>query len=143
MSKTINFEIVTPEKEVLKEEVTEVTIPTSEGEITVLPNHVPLISFLKSGVIIMRKSDGGRDVAFVSGGFVEVLKNKVVILADVADRAEDLDETKVEEARRRAEEDMKNVRHEDAEEFAQVRAQLDRALARGKAVKKWRNIRAY
>jgi F-type H+-transporting ATPase subunit epsilon len=143
MEKTIKFEVVTQEREVLREDVLEVTIPTSEGEITVLPNHVPLISFLKSGVIVMRKASGARDVAFVSGGFVEVLKNKIVVLADAAERAEDLDEAKVEEARRRAEEAMKNVRREDAEEFAAVAAQLERALARGKAVKKWRNIRAY
>ncbi len=96
MNKSINFEIVTPEKTVLKEEIVEVTIPTESGEITVLPKHAPLVSVLKSGVLSFKKGDGSSSVAFVSGGFVEVLNDKVVVLADVADRAEDLDEGVVE-----------------------------------------------
>jgi len=142
-NKIIKFEIVTPERLVLRDRVFEATIPAAEGEITVLPNHAPLISFLKSGVITLRKAGGGRDVAFVSGGFVEVLKNKIVVLADTAERAEELDEAKVEEARRRAEEAMKNVSRDDAEEFAQVSARLEKELARSRALKKWRNIKAY
>jgi F-type H+-transporting ATPase subunit epsilon len=123
--------------------VSEVTLPTIDGEITVLPDHSPLISFLRPGVIVLRKRSGGRDVAFVSGGFVEVLKNRIVVLADAAERAEELDFSKVEEARKRAEEAMKNVRRDDTKEFAEISARLERELARERAVKKWRNIRAY
>jgi F-type H+-transporting ATPase subunit epsilon len=88
-----------------------------------------LISFLKSGVIVLKKMSGARDVAFVSGGFVEILKNKVVVLADAAERAEEIDEAKVEEARARAEEAMKNARAEDVKEFAEISAKLEKELA--------------
>ena len=141
MDKTIKFEIVTPERTVLREDVAEVTIPTNQGEITVLPKHTPLIAFLQPGVLTLKKKDGEKSVAFVSGGFVEVFKNKVVVLADAAERAEEIDLAKVEEAKRRAEEAMSRLRGEDAAQFAEVSAQLERELARTRAVKKWKNIK--
>lgn len=141
MSKIINFEIVTPEKTVLKEEVVEATIPTAEGEITILPNHSPLISFLKPGVLSLKKKDGSVDVAFVAGGFLEVFKDKTVVLADTAQRAEEIDLAAVEEARARAEKDIKELRHEDAEQFAAISAQLEHELAKTRAVKKWRHLK--
>jgi F-type H+-transporting ATPase subunit epsilon len=140
MSKIINFEIVTPEKTVLKEEILEATIPTLEGEITVLPKHSPLVSVLKTGVLSLKKKDGSLLVVFVSGGFIEVLNDKIMVLADAADRAEELDEALIEEARARAEEAMKNIRREDASEFTELSASLERELAKSRAVKKWRNI---
>lgn len=143
MEKAIKFEIATPERKVFEDEVKEVTLPTVDGEITVLPDHSPLVSFLRPGVIVLKKKSGGRDVAFVSGGFVEVLRNRIIVLADAAERAEELDEAKVEEARRRAEEAMKTARREDIKEFAEISARLERELARERALKKWRNIRAY
>lgn len=141
MDKIIKFEIVTPEKTVLKEDIVEVTVPTEEGEVTILPHHSPLIATLKSGVLILKKADGGTDVAFIAGGFLEVLRNKVVVLADTAERAENIDEVKVEEARIRAEKNMKEARHEDAEEFARVAAQLEHELAKTRALNRWRHLR--
>ena len=141
MDKLIKFEIVTPEKTVLKEEITEVTVPTQEGEVTILPHHSPLIASLKPGVLILKKADGSQDVAFIAGGFLEVLRNKIVVLADTAERAEHLDEAKVEEARVRAEKAMKEVRHEDAEEFARIAAQLEHELAKTKALNRWRHFK--
>jgi F-type H+-transporting ATPase subunit epsilon len=143
MDKIIKFEIVTPEKTVLKEDIIEVTVPTQEGEVTILPHHAPLVSTLKPGVLTLKKQDGSIDVVFVAGGFLEVLQNKVVILADTAERAENIDETKVEEAKVRAEKAMKEVRHEDAEEFARIAAQLEHELAKTRAVNRWRNIKKY
>jgi F-type H+-transporting ATPase subunit epsilon len=140
-SKIIKFEIVTPEKTVLKEEIIEVTIPTADGEITILPKHAPLVSFLKPGVLSLVKKDGSREVAFVAGGFLEVLKNKVVVMADSAERAEDIDLAQAEEARARAEKDIKDLRHEDAEQFAAISAQLEHELAKTRAVKKWRHLK--
>ncbi len=139
MDKVIKFEIVTPERTVLKEDVVEVTIPTLEGEVTILPHHAPLVATLKAGVLVLKKADGNVDVAFVAGGFLEVLRNKVVVLADTAERAEEIDLAKVEEAKARAEKDMKEVRHEDAEEFARIAAQLEHELAKTRAVNRWRN----
>ncbi|HTX86445.1 MAG TPA: ATP synthase F1 subunit epsilon [Candidatus Nanoarchaeia archaeon] len=141
MDKIIKFEIVTPERTVLKEDVVEVTVPTAEGEVTILPHHAPLIATLKPGVLVLKKSDGAVDVAFTAGGFLEVLRNKVVVLADTAERAEEIDLAKVEEARARAEKAMKEVRHEDAEEFARVAAQLEHELAKTRAINRWKNIK--
>jgi F-type H+-transporting ATPase subunit epsilon len=143
MDKIIKFEIVTPEKTVLKEDVVEVTVPTAEGEVTILPHHAPLVANLKPGVLVLKKADGQVDVAFTAGGFLEVLRNKVVVLADTAERAEEIDLAKVEEAKARAEKDMKEPRHEDAQEFARVAAQLEHELAKTRAVNRWRNIKKY
>ena len=139
--KIIKFEIVTPEKTVTKEMIKQVTVPTTEGDVTILPKHTPLVSTLKSGVLEFVKEDGSREVAFVSGGFLEVLRNKVVVLADTADRAEDIDMKKVEEARERAEKAMKETRQDDAESFANISSQLERELARTRAVRRWKNIK--
>jgi F-type H+-transporting ATPase subunit epsilon len=139
-NKTIQFEIVTPERQVLKEEVTQVTLPTREGEITVLPGHVPLVAILDSGVIEIVKKNGHHDILSLSGGFIEVLKRKVVILADVAERAEEIDVEKAREAREQAREDIKQIRHFDKERFATINAKIAKELARTKAAKRWRNI---
>lgn len=139
--KTIKFEIVTPERVVLKEEISQVTVPTKEGEITVLPKHTPLVSTLKPGVIELKKKTGEVVIMSVSGGFIEVLRNKVIILADTAERAEELDLKRAEEARVRAEKIKEETRHEDAESFAAITAQLEKELARTKAVRRWKNLK--
>lgn len=140
-NKIIHFEIVTPERVVLKEEILQITLPTKAGEITVLPNHIPLVSSLIPGVVHIKKKDGADEIISISGGFLEVLKDKVVILADTAERAEELDLTQVEEARRRAEELKKQARSGDQINFAEVNAAIERELARTKAVKRWRKLK--
>ena len=137
--KTIKFEIVTPERTVLKEEILQVTLPTVSGEITILPDHIPLVSILQPGVLEIKKAGGEPEVISVSGGFVEVMKNKIVILADTAERAVELDETRIEEARAKAEE-MKKWKDIDAIQFAEADALIEKQLARSKAVKRWRNL---
>ena len=124
----------------LKEEISQVSVPTRQGEIAVLPGHIPLVASLQPGVIHVRKSGGGEDIMSVSGGFIEVLKDKVVILADTAERAEELNETAIEAARKKAEETLKDLRDFDRDRFANINAQLARELARGRALKRWRNI---
>ncbi|MBU4347304.1 F0F1 ATP synthase subunit epsilon [Patescibacteria group bacterium] len=140
-NKIINFEIVTPERVVLKEEVAQVTAPTKQGEITVLPNHIPLVASLMPGVIEVVKTDGTREVMSISGGFIEVLKDKVVILADTAERAEEIDVKRVEEARRMAEQTIKEMRKYDQKSFTDVSARIAKELARTKAVKRWKRIK--
>lgn len=137
----IKFEIVTPEKIVLKEQVLQITVPTKQGEITVLPNHTPLVAALMPGVIEVLKINGERDIMSLSGGFIEVMKDKVVILADTAERAEDLDHDRIEAARLRAEDSIKNIRHFDRESFISASAALAKELARSKAEKRWKKIR--
>ncbi|MDO8668195.1 MAG: F0F1 ATP synthase subunit epsilon [bacterium] len=139
--KIIKFEIVTPERVVLKEEIMQVTLPTRAGEITVLPNHIPLVSSLMPGVIHIKKKNGEEEIISISGGFLEVLKDKVVILADTAERAEEIDLARAEEGRARAEELKKQARSGDQVNFTEVNAAIERSLARTKAVKRWRKFK--
>ena len=117
------------------------TVPTQEGEMTVLPKHMPIVATLKPGVIELIKADNSPEIISVSGGFVEVLRNKVVILADTAERAEELDLARAEDAKARAEKIKKETRQDDAENFANITAQLEKALARTKAAQRWKNIK--
>ncbi|MDD4333204.1 MAG: ATP synthase F1 subunit epsilon [Patescibacteria group bacterium] len=137
----IKFEITTPERIVLKEEIQQVTVPTKEGEITVLPGHIPLVSVLLPGVIEVVKNDGNREVMSVTGGFIEVFKDKVVILADSAERAEEINLEKAEEARQRAEEAKKNVEKIDHVEFANLSAIIAREMAKTKAAQRWKKMK--
>jgi F-type H+-transporting ATPase subunit epsilon len=138
---TIRFEIVTPERVVLKEEISQVTVPTRAGEITILPKHMPIVANLKPGVVELKKKNGEMEVISVSGGFVEVLHNKVVILADTAERAEELDLLRAEEARARAEKIKKETTQDDVENFANITAQIEKELARTRAVHRWKKIK--
>ncbi|MFH1583103.1 MAG: F0F1 ATP synthase subunit epsilon [Candidatus Falkowbacteria bacterium] len=139
--KYIKFEIVTPERVVLKEEIMQITVPTKTGEITVLPNHIPLVSSLMPGVVHIKKKGGQEEIMSISGGFLEVLKNKVVILADTAERAEELDLTQAEEAYKRAAELKEKARRGENVDFVEVNAAIERELARTKAIKRWRKIK--
>ncbi len=138
--KTIRFELVTPKKPVLKTEVLKATIPTKEGELTILPDHIPLVAILKAGVVEIQGVDQRYDVLAVSGGFLEVLSGKIVILADYAERADDLDEVEVEEARLKAEATKKEaVENQGVDPEAAWR--LDWELSKGRALSKWRRLR--
>jgi F-type H+-transporting ATPase subunit epsilon len=139
--KTIKFEIVTLEKVVLKKMVLQVTIPTKAGEITVLPNHIPLVSILKPGVIEAKIETGDIEIMSISGGFIEVLRNKIVILADTAERAFELDESKVIAARKKAEEEKEKAEKSDHYDLSAVAIKLETALAREKALNKWRRLK--
>lgn len=139
--KIIKFEIVTQERVVMKEMIYQVTVPTKEGEITIMPKHMPLVATLVPGVIEIKKENGDIEIASVSGGFIEVLRNKVVLLADTAERAIEIDEKRAEEARARATENLKDIRQFDAEEYASISGAIAKELARTKAVIKWKKIR--
>ncbi len=140
--KTIKFEIVTPEQIILKENILRVTVPTKSGEITVLPNHIPLVSILHSGVIEVKKTDGSLEFIVVSGGFIEVLSGKIVILADTAQRAEEIDDAMVEEAKLRAEKLRKTTKSADNVQFVNIAAQLEKELSRIRALNKGRRLRS-
>ena len=144
----ITFEIATPERVVYKEEVDSLTLPTKDGEITVLPNHIPLVSALVPGAITVRK---GKEESYmaVSGGFIEVQpsfakasegkpQTRVVVLADTAERAEELTEAAIEKARMDAENALKEKRSMDDETFAAAAAGLERELARLKVARSHR-----
>ncbi|MDQ3132385.1 MAG: F0F1 ATP synthase subunit epsilon [Acidobacteriota bacterium] len=124
----LNLEIVTPEKKVFDDAVDAVTIPTAKGEIGVLPNHAPLISTLKPGILTY-SNRGATERMVVSGGFVEVSINKVSILADVAEKA---DEVNVEAARadREASEKILSAWSGGEDEFEIEKERLEKAQAR-------------
>jgi len=99
---TLRFEIVTAEREVYSDDVDIVIAPGIEGQLGVLPHHAPLMTMLQPGELVVRKA-GEETAMFVSGGFLEVRGDKVVILADTAEHAEEIDTERAEEAKRRAE----------------------------------------
>src|SRR3990167_9449738 len=102
----INFQLITPERLVFEEEIYEAIIPTKEGEIAVLPGHKNLVTLISSGILSLRRksndSDSQLEHVAVSGGFVEIAENKVKVLADSADKYDEVDDLKVEDARQRA-----------------------------------------
>src|SRR3954463_7109224 len=126
MAATLKLEIVTPDAKVFSEDVDMVTLPGIEGEMGIYPNHVPLMTQIVPGEIIARK--GGQDFFLAIGeGFVEVTGDHVAILADMAIRAENIDEAKAEEARRRAEARLSE--NLDDEETAAVQAAMMHSAA--------------
>jgi F-type H+-transporting ATPase subunit epsilon len=132
----LSVHIVTAEREVFAEEgVDEVVAPGSEGELTVLPSHAPLLTMIKPG--IMRLVKGGQDVdVAVTGGFLEVRGDRVTILADAAEKADEIDAVRAEEARRRAERAMQE--RASTEQFIEAAAEMQRALLRLKVVERVR-----
>jgi len=141
MSKQLKLKIVTPEKLVLEELVESVTLPTMEGEITILPEHVPIIAGLKSGDVVAFVNGEHVPMAVV-GGFVEVKKEEgvttVAVLADFAEHVIDITDEAIEKAKARAEELRKlaeNKEHVDYEHFA---TELERSLTRVKIADKWK-----
>ncbi|MEI6378055.1 MAG: ATP synthase F1 subunit epsilon [Candidatus Falkowbacteria bacterium] len=138
----MQFEIITPERIVLREEINGLTVPTEMGEITVLPGHIPLVSIVKPGVIIVHREAGDQGVLATSGGFLEVLEGKVVILADTAEMASQLDEERIKEARAKAEALKQQASNTDDVSFTEASAMLEKELARYKAVKHWRKLKS-
>ncbi len=99
----LQVELVTAEGRVLSEEADFVLAPGIDGDLGVLPHHIPLLTPLRNGEVLVRNEDT-EHVLFVAGGFLEILPDKVTILADAAERAEDIDEARAEESRKRAQE---------------------------------------
>ena len=124
----ILLEIVTPEKLAYSDTVDAVVLPGSEGEMGVLPHHAPLLATLGLGELRIRK--GGSEESFaIVGGFLQVLPTKVVVLAETADMASEIDLEKAQEARREAEKALEASFHEGAD-LAMARASLQQALLR-------------
>jgi F-type H+-transporting ATPase subunit epsilon len=126
MSRTLKLEIITPEATAYSEDVDMVTLPGVEGQLGILPDHVPLMTELVPGEIIVQKSGHDRFLA-VGEGLVEITGDRVAILTDMAVAAENIDEAKAEEARQRAAARLREKL--SAEEIASVNAALARSLA--------------
>ena len=134
--KRLHLSIVTPERIVYEDEVDSITVMTDMGEVTVLPDHIPLVANLRAGELTLRK-DGEPHYLVASTGFLEVRPgNKIVVLADTAERAEELELEKIEEARERARQLLTEKRHVDDVAFADAAAILERELARHRVAMK-------
>jgi len=123
---TLKLEIVTPEAQIYSEDVDMVTLPGIEGEMGIYPMHVPLMTQIAPGEIVVRKNGQDHHLA-VGEGFVEITGERVAIMSDMAIKAENIDEAKAEEARKRAE--ARLAEKLDDEESALVSAALARSLA--------------
>jgi len=132
-----NLQIITPEKVAYKGEADQVTLPTRDGEITILANHIPLISAMKHGELII-KNNGEEVPMAVCNGFIEVKKNNVTIMTDIAERVEEIDERKAEEARKKAEQLLKEKDRLSDVAFADAAAAMERSLARLKVARRRR-----
>jgi len=127
MAKQLLLEIVTPDRKVLSQEVEYVGAPGVQGEFGVLPNHIPFLSSLGVGSLYY-KSAGKTFYVFVAGGFCEVQGEKVTVLAEVAEKAEEIDMERARKARERAEQRL--TQQQEQIQFARVQAELRRAMAR-------------
>lgn len=138
--KNLKFKIATPERVVYENKIFQISVPTTSGEITILPNHVPLVSILQAGELKIKDKDGEHVVA-VSGGFLEIKPdNEVVILADNAERADEIDIDRAEQARQRAVEQMEKVKAEEDVDYAKLQSVLEREVNRLKVGKKYKNL---
>jgi F-type H+-transporting ATPase subunit epsilon len=126
MSSTLRLEIITPVATVFSEDIEMVTLPGVEGELGILPQHVPLMTHMVPGEMVVRKDGQDRFLA-VGEGFVEITGDHVAILTDLAIAAENIDEAMAEEARQRAQARLREKL--SAEEVANVNAALARSLA--------------
>lgn len=125
----IRVEIVTQERLVFEDDVDIVNLPGSEGRLGILPNHTPLLTTLGFGEVVVRKA-GEEQYFAVGGGFAEVQPDKVIVLADSAEQADEIDVERAFEARQRAEKIMKEGVPDDPERYQQIRASLQRAQIR-------------
>jgi|SRR5690554_5612363 len=126
---SMQCDIVTQERTVYSEEVDAVNLPGIEGRMGVLPNHMTMLTALDFGEIIVRR--GGNEEYFaIGGGFAEILPDKITILADSAEHAEEIDVERAQRARERAEQAMREGIPEDSERYAQIQAALQRAQVR-------------
>lgn len=135
----MKLEIVTPEEKVYSEEVDQVTLPTSTGEITVLPQHLPLVTQIVPGEIVIKKS-GKASHLVTGGGFAEITHTSVSVMTDLAQESGKIDEKAAEEARKRAEEALKQKHTMSEEEFALTAASLEKALASLRVKRRHKNI---
>ena len=128
---TMHVEVVTAERALYSGEADQIEAPGAEGQIGILPRHAALLTTLKAGPLMIRLNEA-EETIWVSGGFLEVSKNAVTVLADAAEHAEDIDQARAEEARRRAQERLADV--QSNVERAELQAQLQRELSRLRVV---------
>ena len=128
---TIHVDVVSAEESIFSGEARFVALPGEAGELGIYPRHTPLITRVKPGSVRIEKADGDEEFIFVAGGILEVQPNRVTVLSDTAVRGKDLDEQKAEEAKRAAEEALKNAKSDI--DVARIQSELAVMAAEGGA----------
>src|SRR5690606_19427400 len=135
----LQVDVVSAEASIFTGEAKFVTLPGESGELGILPGHTPLISRIRPGTVKIVLADGSETSIFVAGGILEIQPGFVTVLSDTAIRAEDLDEAKAVEARKRAEEALANAK--DKADIAVVEAELAMLAAQAAAARKFKTMR--
>jgi len=130
MPENIRLEVVTPEKNVVSEDIQIVAAPGTLGEFGVLTGHTPFLTTLKTGILRYTDANGKERFVFVNGGFAEALPNKVTVLAESAERRSEIDMERAQSALGRAEERLEKDRSDGDVDFVRARAALERAVQR-------------
>lgn len=140
MSKKLVLEVHTIEKTIVQEEVDSVTVPTCEEELTILFGHTPLISCLGDGTLSYHNQDGDQFL-FISGGFMEVQNQRVIILADLIQRPEEIDEKEIQKAKKEAADILSGKKDVDGQTLASAQADMNIATRRTKFLERYRHRR--
>ena len=139
LPESIELVIVTPERQLLREPVAEVTLPGAGGCLGVLPGHAPLITELGIGELTYQKKNGGEPVHLaIISGFAEVLGDRVTVLAETAERPEEIDVARAEEAKKRAEQRLASASNEPNVDWGRAAIALQRSLIRIQVARKRR-----
>lgn len=136
---TILVEVVSAEEQIFSGQAKFVALPGESGELGILPGHVQLITRIKPGAVRIEKEDGQEEFVFVAGGILEVQPKKVMVLSDTAIRGKDLDEARATEARKQAEEALRNANSEI--DMAKATSELVVLAAQIAALRKYRQKR--
>ena len=139
MAITVHCDIVSAHNRIYSGLVESVVATGSQGELGIFPGHAPLLTELKPGPIKVRKQNGSEEIYFVSGGYLEVQPNVVTVLADLALRAEEIDEAAAEKARKIAEETLAGKTSDY--DYAQVTIQLSKAIGQLRTLRRAQNLR--
>jgi len=132
MAKFLNISIVTPEKKIFEGRIFSLMAPGIEGEFGVLPEHTPFSTLLNPGVVNYKKEDGSEEILAVSGGYIEVTRDKIILLVETAERPEEID---IETMKRRKEEKEKLLKSKSTKDidYDLIQAELLKELAKLKA----------
>ena len=130
MAEAFPFELVSPERQLVAGEATQVVVPGAEGQFTVLANHAPFLSTLKPGVLEVTMADGSTDRIFVRGGFADANPGGLTLLAEEAQRVADMDVSSLDQAIQNAREDIADAKDDETKTAAETRlAQLEEVKA--------------
>jgi F-type H+-transporting ATPase subunit epsilon len=133
---TIHVDVVSAEASIFSGEAKFVALPGEAGELGIYPRHTPLITRIRPGAVRIERADGGEEFVFVAGGILEVQPGTVTVLADTAIRGKDLDEAKASEAKKLAEEAMKNAKNDI--DFAKAQGEFAAMAAQIAALRRFR-----